>query len=168
HEEPVDWVPEIEPEPGLYIITPDSRGISGELSSLLRDAGVEPVTIPEEFLTDESKIIKWVDEIKGRGEIKSVIHLAPVGKGGMPHEIDLDQCHIQIMAEVKSLFFLLRETGHGFMKHGGQVLCVSDMGGFFGRNYAPGGKNQSAYPWGGGLSGLIKCVSMGWWSQRSY
>lgn len=162
HEEPVDWVPEIEPEPGLYIITPDSSGISGELSSLLRDAGVEPVTIPEEFLTDESKIIKWVKEIKGRGEIKSVIHLASVGKGLMPDEIDLDQCHKQIIKEVKSFFFLLRETGHGFMKNGGQVLCVSDMGGFFGRNYEPGGKSQSAYPWGGGLSGLIKTITIEW------
>ncbi|HRY14248.1 MAG TPA: beta-ketoacyl synthase N-terminal-like domain-containing protein, partial [Candidatus Competibacteraceae bacterium] len=159
HVEPLTYPP-LPLEPGLYLITPDERGVADALSGKLRQADVQPLLIPEELLGDAERLRHWLQAQWRSLTIRAVIHLLPLGQPPLAIDTPLTAWREQVTREVKSLFALLQQVGTE-LRNGGQLLTVSGLGGEFGRNGSPDAV-QNIFPGGAGLTGLVKTLNLEW------
>lgn len=147
-------------EPGLYLITPDERGVADVLSGKLRQAGVQPLLIPDELLEDAERLRHWLQAQWRSLTIRAIIHLLPLGQPPLTIDAPLTEWRERVSREVKSLFALLQQVGTE-LRDGGRLLTVSSLGGQFGRNGSPDAV-QNIFPGGAGLTGLVKTLNLEW------
>ncbi|HRX70923.1 MAG TPA: SDR family oxidoreductase, partial [Candidatus Competibacteraceae bacterium] len=147
-------------EPGVYLITSDKLGVADALSGKLRQAGVQPLLIPEELLEDTERLSHWLQTQSRSLTIRAVIHLLPLGQPPLAVDAPLTKWRECMNREVKSLFALLQQVGTE-LRNGGRLLTVSGLGGEFGRNGLPEAA-QSIFPGGAGLTGLVKTLNLEW------
>lgn len=161
HAEPLT-APPAALEPGLYLLTPDDLGVADALSRKLREAGVQPMLIPEEVLGDADRLPHWLDAQWRNAAIRGVIHLSPLGRPPLAVDASLANWRERIGLEVKTLFDLLRLVGSELREHG-RLLTVSGLGGRFGRGEAPGTPGADLpFPGAAGLTGLVKTLNLEW------
>ncbi|MCB1921485.1 MAG: SDR family oxidoreductase, partial [Candidatus Competibacteraceae bacterium] len=147
-------------EPGVYLITSDKLGVADALSGKLRQAGVQPLLIPEELLEDTERLSHWLQTQSRSLTIRAVIHLLPLGQPPLAVDAPLTKWRECMNREVKSLFALLQKVGTE-LRNGGRLLTVSGLGGEFGRNGLPD-TAQNIFPSGAGLTGLVKTLNLEW------
>jgi len=151
-------------EPGLYLLTPDELGVADALSRKLRQAGVQPMLVPEEVLGDAERLPHWLDAQWRGMSIRGVIHLLPLGRPSLSKDAALAEWRERIELEVKTLFDLLRLVGSE-LRGRGRLLTVSGMGGRFGRGGLRGA--DTAFSGGAGLAGLVKTLNLEWNADAS-
>lgn len=158
HAKPLPALPAVL-EPGLYLLTPDDLGVADALSRKLRQAGVQPMLVPEEVLDDAERLPHWLDAQWRGTAIRGVIHLLPLGRPPLAVTASLAEWRERIGLEVKTLFDLLRLVGPELRDHG-RLLTVSGLGGQFGRTGTA--DPDLMCPGGGGLTGLAKTLNLEW------
>ncbi|MCB1777637.1 MAG: SDR family NAD(P)-dependent oxidoreductase, partial [Candidatus Competibacteraceae bacterium] len=147
-------------EAGLYLMTPDERGVADALSGKLRQAGVQPLLVPEELLEDAERLRHWLQAQWRSLTIRAVIHLLPLGQPPLMINAPLAAWRERVTREVKSLFALLQQVG-AELRRGGRLLTVSGLGGQFGRDGSLLSQ-QAIFPGGAGLTGLVKTLNLEW------
>jgi acyl transferase domain-containing protein/NAD(P)H-dependent flavin oxidoreductase YrpB (nitropropane dioxygenase family)/NAD(P)-dependent dehydrogenase (short-subunit alcohol dehydrogenase family) len=158
HAQPLpDWPMAL--EPGLYLLTPDELGVADALSRKLRQAGAQPMLMPEQVLSDPQQLAHWLDAEWRETPIRAVIHLLPLGQPPLEIDAPLSEWRERIGLEVKTLFAVLQQVGPELRQHG-RLLTVSGMGGRFGREATA--EAATLFPGGAGLTGLVKTLNLEW------
>lgn len=124
-------VPRLE---GLVLITKDQRGLSGILRNKLEKLGAHCVELrPEDFTNGGVQEIIEQNR-KKFGSVSGIIHLAGLDASSKWPET-LDAWHQNTSLAVKNLFYLIKAS-HLDLAAGQRcnVVAVSMMGGYFGRN----------------------------------
>ncbi len=157
HAKPLpDWPMAL--EPGLYLLTPDELGVADALSRKLRQAGVQPMLMPEPVLSDPQQLAHWLDAEWRETPIRAVIHLLPLGQPPVDVDTPLSEWRERIGLEVKTLFAVLQQVGPELRQHG-RLVTVSGLGGRFGREAISA---AAVFPGGAGLTGLVKTLNLEW------
>ncbi len=123
--------------PGLYLLTPDELGVADLLSQRLRQAGAQPLFLPDEVLLDEAHLRSWLGRRDSSLSVRAVIHLSPLGRPPLTPETPFEAWRERIEQEAIALFPLLRLLYPELSAHG-RLLTASGMGGRFGRRGARG------------------------------
>ncbi|MCP5159161.1 MAG: SDR family NAD(P)-dependent oxidoreductase, partial [Gammaproteobacteria bacterium] len=147
---------------GLYLLTPDVCGVADRLSQKLRQAGGQPLLLPDAVWRDEARLQAWLDQREGRQAVRAVIHLLPLGQPPLTLETGFLAWRARLEQDVVALFSLLRLL-YPELSRQGRLLTVSSMGGSFGRDYRPGMAEAAlGFPAGAGLVGLVKTLNLEW------
>ncbi|MFO1372800.1 MAG: SDR family NAD(P)-dependent oxidoreductase [Candidatus Competibacteraceae bacterium] len=148
--------------PGLYLLTADELGVADRLSQRLRQAGVQPLLLPDEVLRDEEHVHSWLGRRDSALAVRAVIHLLPLGRSPLTPGTPFSTWQERLEQEVTALFPLLRLSQPELSRRG-QVLTASGMGGGFGRDYRLGDSGLSAgFPAAAGLVGLVNTLNLEW------
>lgn len=148
--------------PGLYLLTPDELGVADLLSQRLRQAGAQPLFLPDEVLLDEAHLRSWLGRRDSSLSVRAVIHLSPLGRPPLTPETPFEAWRERIEQEAIALFPLLRLLYPELSAHG-RLLTASGMGGRFGRDYGGAAAGSfTGFPAAAGLVGLVKTLNLEW------
>ncbi|MEI2741185.1 MAG: SDR family NAD(P)-dependent oxidoreductase [Candidatus Competibacter sp.] len=146
--------------PGLYLLTPDELGVADLVSQRLRQAGAQPLLLPDEVLRDEAHLRSWLGR-RDRGlEVRAVLHLAPLGRPPLGSDAAFAEWRDRIEREVIALFPLMRLL-YPELNERGRLLTASGMGGYFGRDFEAG-RPTAGFSAAAGLVGLVKTLNLEW------
>ncbi len=161
---------------GVFVLTDDERGVAQSLFDRLRERGARAVLVRMRF--DDTKVTQEAYEanltdLKGvsdllqgirneHGRIAGIIHLLPLHLKPGFEEMDLPDWRECLLKEVKSLFCLAKAASSDLRQDGqhgkGWLVAATSMGGAFASDSA----RQPFFPGHGGISGLIKTLSIEW------
>lgn len=148
--------------PGLYLLTPDELGVADLLSQRLRQAGAQPLFLPDEVLLDEDHLRSWLGRRDSSLSVCAVVHLSPLGRPPLTPETPFEAWRERIEQEIVALFPLLRLLHPELSVHG-RLLTASGMGGRFGRDYGRADASlMLGFPAAAGLVGLVKTLNQEW------
>lgn len=146
--------------PGEYLLTSDPSGVADRLSQRLRQAGAQPLVLPEDALRDEALLRAWLGRRGSGVGVRAVIHLSPLSRPPLRLDAAFADWRERIEREVIALFPLVRAL-YPELNARGRLLTVSGMGGRFGRDFAADGP-AAGFSAAAGLVGLVKTLNLEW------
>jgi len=155
----VDGCDPIQPE-GVIVLTDDGQGIAKSLAEALIGSNVE--ILPAEVLASRESTIEAVDTIRRHhGGIAGAVHLQALAPAQPFPAADCQEWATRTESEIKSALYLMQALEPELV-HGTFFACVSCGGGDFDANDT----SEAAYPWRGGLTGMLKCAAKEWTASR--
>ena len=149
----------IQPE-GVVVLTDDGQGIAKSLAEAL--IGTNVAIIPAGALTSRESAIEAVETIRCQhGRIAGAVHLQALAPAQPFSEIDRVEWADHTESEIKSALYLLQAM-EPELQQGTFFACVSCGGG----DFDAGDTLEAAYPWRGGLTGMLKCADKEWSRSR--
>ncbi len=162
---------------GVIVITDDERGVAQSLINEMKNQGhtIALVRLGQEikeignacysapFISAEgaSKLIEIIRQ--RQGPIGGLVHLLPLKKFQSYSTIDLAGLKDRLRMEVKSFFYLIKciEKDLKQAEQGSScIVAATGMGGNFASNVSV--THERFFPGQGGISGLLKTVSLEW------
>lgn len=145
---------------GLYLLTCDELGVADLVSQRLRQAGAQPLFLPDEVLQDETHLRAWLGRRDDGLSVRAVLHLAPLGRPPLTAATPFAEWRKGLDQDVISLFPLMRML-YPELHARGRLLTASGMGGCFGRD-AGVTRTPVGFPAAAGLVGLVKTLNIEW------
>ena len=141
---------------GTILITEDELGVAPLVQEACRRHGLRTLTLPRTDLVNRAALRRRLEHVDE--SIAAVLHLAPLGRSGMPATLEGWRERTQI--EAKSLFHILSVLSGGGRFDASQfrVVAASMMGGRYGRN----GQLGPGTPNGGAAVGLLRTMLREW------
>ncbi|MBK8898366.1 MAG: SDR family NAD(P)-dependent oxidoreductase [Candidatus Competibacteraceae bacterium] len=145
--------------PGLYLLTSDELGVADLVSQRLRQAGAQPLFLPDEVLQDQAHLQSWLGRRDSSLSVRAILHLSPLSQPPLTANTAFAEWRERLDRDVIALFPLLRLLCAELSAQG-RLLTASGMGGRFGRDCAAGQPN--GFPAAAGLVGLTKTLNIEW------
>ncbi|HRC72500.1 MAG TPA: SDR family oxidoreductase [Candidatus Competibacter sp.] len=146
--------------PGLYLLTSDELGVADLVSQRLRQAGAQPLFLPDEVLRDEAHLQSWLGRRDSGLSVRAIIHLSPLSQPPLTADTPFAGWRERLDRDVIALFPLLRSL-YAELGAQGRLLTASGMGGRFGRDVVATGQ-AAGFPAAAGLVGLVKTLNIEW------
>ena len=151
-------------EPGFdlkgrnILITDDGRGISEELSTILKEQKAKVKIVDLTKIKTEEALLDKIAKLNSRGKISGLIHLAPLEKSKNINNISYDEWKEATFRRVKALFLMGKSLQEELVENGksgsGFVVSATPMGGSLGfEDYT------AKDPIAGGVTGLTKSLN---------
>lgn len=165
-EAPLDDAREMKPV-STVLLTADGQGVSRAVESQLASLGVKVFVLSEKMLQSAESARSAVEAARREaGAIDWVIHLLPLREATAFPAIERGDWNRLVNEEVRGALFLLQALSPELSAAGEErkpFFAAATLGG--GDFDSPGAK-ECAYPWRGGLAGLLKTAAREWPNAR--